>query len=74
MGSVGKTLSVGDEVAITLLVVKDGEVRVGIGVPKNMSVYRQEIYQIIKRGERSSVSILRCNTRSHATFLDKEGK
>lgn len=46
---VGETVMIGDEVTITVLGVKGNQVRVGINAPKSVAVYREEIYDRIKR-------------------------
>ncbi len=40
----GEMLMIGDDVAITILGVKRGQVKVGIDAPKDIPVYREEIY------------------------------
>ncbi len=45
---VGETVTIGDDVTITVLSVKGRQVRVGINAPKHIPVHRQEIYQRIQ--------------------------
>ncbi|WP_319128757.1 carbon storage regulator CsrA [Pseudomonas aeruginosa] len=42
---VGETLMVGDDVTVTVLVVKGNQVRIGVNAPKEVAVHREEIYQ-----------------------------
>jgi carbon storage regulator len=51
---VGEKIMVGDEVTITVLEVKGGQVRLGFGAPKKIAVYREEIYRNMKREEAKS--------------------
>ena len=44
----GETLVIGDDVTITVLEVKGGQVRIGINAPKSVSVHREEIYKRIQ--------------------------
>lgn len=43
----GESIKIGDEVTVTILQVKGGQVRIGITAPKEVAVHREEIYQRI---------------------------
>lgn len=44
----GETLIIGDNIIATVLRVKGNQICIGINAPKDVSVYRKEIYQRIK--------------------------
>ena len=44
----GEFLRIGDEITITVLTVRDDEVRFGICAPSSVAVHREEIYQRIQ--------------------------
>lgn len=46
---VGESIKIGEEVTITILGVKGGQIRVGIAAPKSVAVHREEIYERIQR-------------------------
>ncbi|EPS0589421.1 TPA: carbon storage regulator CsrA [Pseudomonas aeruginosa] len=46
---VGETLMVGDDVTVTVLGVKENQVRIGVNAPKEVAVHREEIYQRIQK-------------------------
>ena len=45
---VGETLTIGDDVTVTVLAVKGNQVRIGIDAPEEVAVHRQEIYDRIR--------------------------
>lgn len=42
-------IRIGDEVTIEVMGVQGNQVRFGITAPKNVAIYREEIYERIKR-------------------------
>ena len=45
---------IGDDIIVTVLGVRSGQARIGINAPKGMSVYREEVYEKIKKEESNS--------------------
>jgi carbon storage regulator len=50
---VSESIIIGDDVSITVLSVKGHQVRLGISAPKEVSVHREEIYQLIQQGKQT---------------------
>lgn len=46
---VGEALMIDDDVSITVLGIKGGQVRLGVNAPKDVAVHREEIYQRIQK-------------------------
>lgn len=44
----GESLLIGDDVEITILSVRGGQVKIGVKAPKEVAVHREEVYQRIK--------------------------
>ena len=49
---VNESLKVGDDVTVTVLGVKGGQIRIGISAPRDVAVHREEAFERIQR-ERS---------------------
>lgn len=41
---VGEAIKVGDDITVTVLAIKGGQVRIGIDAPKSVEVHREEVY------------------------------
>ena len=44
-----EVIRIGDDIAVTVVEIRDGKVRLGITAPKDVPVHRQEIYELIQR-------------------------
>jgi carbon storage regulator len=47
----GETLMIGNDITVTILGVKGTQVRIGVGAPKEVRVYREEIFERVKLEE-----------------------
>ncbi|MGH8506317.1 MAG: carbon storage regulator CsrA [Stenotrophobium sp.] len=45
---VGESVMIGDDIEITVLGVKGGQVRIGVKAPRDVTVHREEILERIK--------------------------
>ncbi|MBC2677167.1 carbon storage regulator CsrA [Pseudomonas sp. CFBP 8758] len=45
-----ESIVIEDDIRITIIDVKGGQVRLGIDAPRDVAVHRQEIYERIKAG------------------------
>lgn len=53
---ISETIVIGGDVKITILGLKGNLVRIGIEAPKDVAVYREEIYQRIQAEKNASAS------------------
>lgn len=44
----GESIVIGDDIKLVILDIKGQQVRIGVQAPKNVSVHRGEIYQMIQ--------------------------
>lgn len=48
----GESLRLGDDITVTVVSVKGGNVRIGVSAPRDLAVHREEVYQ--KIGDKSA--------------------
>ena len=48
---IGEVIRINDDITMTVLAVKNNQVRIGVEAPKDVQVHREEVYQRIQRGE-----------------------
>jgi carbon storage regulator len=49
---INETIVIGDNIGVTILDIRGGQVRIGVEAPKNISVHREEVYErILKETE-----------------------
>ncbi len=53
---IGESVHIGDDIRLTVLGVRDSQVRIGINAPKDVPVHREEIYYRIKNEQEMSGS------------------
>jgi carbon storage regulator len=52
----GESLKIGDEVTVTVLGMKAGQVRLGFTAPPSIAVHREEVYERIQAETTTSIS------------------
>jgi carbon storage regulator len=50
---VGETVVIGDNVTVAIIGIKGSQIRIGINAPRDVTVYREEIYERIRREQLS---------------------
>jgi carbon storage regulator len=66
----GESIKIGDDIEITIISAKNDQVKLGIKAPKNIEVFRKEIYdQILEENQKASQDI-----SGFLNFLKKEQK
>lgn len=50
----GEGIVIGDDIRVSVLEERDGKVRIGIDAPKEMKIYRQEVYDRICEENRAA--------------------
>ncbi len=44
----GETLTIGDDITVTVLGIKGCQIRLGVNAPKDVEVHREEIYRRVQ--------------------------
>lgn len=53
--NVGQSIMIGNQIVVTVLGVKGGQVRIGVAAPKDMRVDREEVRERINAENASSI-------------------
>ncbi|MDP5275886.1 carbon storage regulator CsrA [Chengkuizengella axinellae] len=53
----GQSIMIGDEIELTIIEAEGETVKVGISAPKEIQVYRMELYESIKQSNQEAASI-----------------
>jgi carbon storage regulator len=52
----GESVIIGDDIEVVITGIQGEQVKLGILAPANVSIYRKEIYEVIKRENREAVN------------------
>jgi carbon storage regulator len=52
----GESIVIGQDIVITVIEIKGGQVRIGIDAPREIDVYREEIYEQVRQENIASVA------------------
>jgi carbon storage regulator len=52
----GESIIVGQDIVITVIEIKGGQVRIGIDAPREVDVYREEIYEQVRQENIAAVA------------------
>lgn len=53
----GEKIAIGDDIVISLLEVKGTQVKIGIQAPESITIFRQELYEKIKKENFKSAQV-----------------
>lgn len=45
---IGQSIRIGDEIVIKIIDIDGSQIKIGIEAPKNLAIYREELYEKIK--------------------------
>lgn len=53
----GETIRIGDDISISVIEIRGNQVRLGIKAPRNVTVHRQEIYDLIQEQNQEAAMV-----------------
>lgn len=69
----GESLTIGDEITITVVGVNGNQIRLGITAPRDVRVLRQEIYKAMHEENRAAASALKSRSKLEEAFQQVRG-
>ncbi len=52
----GESIVVGENIVVTVIEIKGGQVRIGIDAPREVDVYREEIYEQVRQENLAAIA------------------
>ena len=65
----GEKITIGDHTVVTLIEIKDNQVRLGIEAPRHISVHRQEVYDRIREANLASSEVAATDITEASSIL-----
>jgi carbon storage regulator len=69
----GESIKLGETITITVLSIKGKQIKLGIDVPDDVPVYREEVLRKVKEQNRMAVKSLEQDLRALSTLWKNEG-
>jgi carbon storage regulator len=66
----GESVVIGNDIVITVLEVRGGQIRLGVDAPRSLQVHREEIYREVSEANRTAMA----PTDQHQAKLDAARK
>ena len=60
----GESLTIGDDVVVTVVGVSGNQIRLGITAPREVRVLREEVYKAMREENQAAADGIDCNSRS----------
>lgn len=71
---VGESIVIQDQIEVTVLGVEGDNVRIGISAPKDVDIFRKEVYLAIQQSNRESAAPTRANLNALMMRMDGSNK
>jgi carbon storage regulator len=71
---IGESIHIGEDIEIVVTAIEQNKVKLGIRSPRQIPVYRQELYQRIKQGNREAAKMETDDLEEMLEFLPEENR
>ncbi len=68
---IGEEITIGEHVTVKVLAVQEGQVKIGIVAPRELKIYRREIYEQIQQQNVRATKIEKSSVAKAAGMLSK---
>jgi|WetSurMetagenome_2_1015567.scaffolds.fasta_scaffold1174995_2 carbon storage regulator len=66
---VDEVINIGDKITVKVLAIKDGQVKLGFEAPKELQIYRGELYDAILNQNRAAATAVKASAVRTAGIL-----
>ncbi len=70
----GESLYVGDNIKVTVLSVQGKQIKIGLEVPRDMTVYREEVYKKVQEQNQTAVESSDADLLAVTSLWDRKTK
>jgi carbon storage regulator len=70
----GESLTIGDDVVVTVVAINGNQIRLGIAAPREVRVLREEIYRAMQEENRAAASASQARERLEEAFRQVQDK
>lgn len=71
---VDEKIKIGTDITLTIIEVKGDQVKVGVEAPKNVKVFRQEVFEEIQRENKDAASAAPISEEGLSALFKKAGQ
>jgi carbon storage regulator len=67
----GESITIGKGITVKVLSIHEGQIKIGIEAPKEITVHRTEIYHLVQQQNRQAALVVKSSVLKAAAMLNK---